>query len=299
MLITIDDTAVSVRAGDRLVLRYRYQNVPFKPYVEQLFTPHGINTVRDAPHDHLHHHGLMFAVAVNGVNFWEETGAAGRQAHRSFADVRIGACNDLPCAGFTEYITWINPRSQELLLTERRTIEVSCAKDLGASLLTWQACFDPPPEKTSFTLTGHHYFGLGMRFLESMDAAGQFLNGGTDSVEVVRGDERNFRSTWCAYAAEADGKPVTVAVFDCPDNPRHPATWFTMTRPFAYLSATLNLHKKPLAVASESPLALRYGVALWDGRVEAGRIERLYRSWVSSGPPETAGSPTFRGVQSR
>ena len=33
--------------------------------------------VRDAPSDHLHHHGLMFAVQVNEVNFWEERGTPG------------------------------------------------------------------------------------------------------------------------------------------------------------------------------------------------------------------------------
>jgi hypothetical protein len=26
---------------------------------------------------------------------------------------------------------------------------------------------------------------------------------------------------------------------------------------------------------------LRYGVALWDGRIETAEIERLYREWIS------------------
>jgi hypothetical protein len=129
-----------------------------------------------------------------------------------------------------------------------------------------------------------------MRFLESMDAAGEFRNRGTDSVEVVRGDERNFRSPWCAYTASADGKPVTAAMFDHPDNPRHPATWFTMAKPFAYLSATLNLHKEPLKVAADKPLHLRYGVAFWDGRVEPEQIEKVYRSWIDLSLQHTTGS---------
>ena len=33
----------------------------------------GENLLRDAPHDHLHHHALMYGIRVNGVNFWEET----------------------------------------------------------------------------------------------------------------------------------------------------------------------------------------------------------------------------------
>jgi len=281
MRITIDDSAVSVNVGDRALMRYRYRDVPFKPYVQELFTPLGVNILRDAPHDHLHHHALMFAVAVNGVNFWEETKTAGLQVHRGLTNVGIDAHDGVQWARFTEVIDWVNPRSEELLVSERRTIEAPDTRHLNVSLLTWQSSLEIPPGKESVPLTGSHYFGLGMRFLESMDAAGEFLNGGTESVEVVRGDERNFRSIWCAYTAGADGKPVTAAMFDYPDNPRHPATWFTMAKPFAYLSATLNLHKEPLRVTPDNPLHIRYGVALWDGRVEAAEIDRVYRWWVN------------------
>ena len=64
---------------------YRVDGVPFKPYVEKLFTPSGTNILRDAPSDHLHHHGLMFAVRVNGINFWEEKPDSGKQEHVSVA----------------------------------------------------------------------------------------------------------------------------------------------------------------------------------------------------------------------
>jgi hypothetical protein len=283
--IATDDTVVSIQAGDRVLLRYRYRDVPFKPYVQEFFTPLGVNILRDAPHDHLHHHALMFAIAVNRVDFWAETKASGRQEHRGFVDVKTDKHNDVSWAEFTEHIDWIDPQKKELLLKERRTIQVPQAKQLDASLLTWQSTLEVPPGKESVSLTGSHYFGLGMRFLQSMDGVGQFLNAGTDSVEVVRGDERNFRSTWCAYTAEADGKTVTAAMFDHPDNPRHPATWFTMAKSFAYLSATLNLHKEALEMTADNPLTVRYGVALWDGRIEADRIDRLYRRWVSWSPP--------------
>ena len=69
-----ESSTVSVSGGDRPVLRYRYDRVPMKPYVDQLFTPGGVQVLRDSPHDHKHHHGLMFAVAVDGVDFWAEVG---------------------------------------------------------------------------------------------------------------------------------------------------------------------------------------------------------------------------------
>jgi len=282
MRITTEENIISVHAGDSVLLRYHYRDVPFKPCVQQLFSPRGVNVLRDAPADHLHHHALMFAIAVDSVNFWEEQQAPGRQVHRCFTDTKIDKRVDVPLAGFTEQLDWVSPRSQELLLKEHRTIEVCQPNDFKNTLLSWQSSFDVPSGKESVTLTGSHYFGLGMRFLKSMDVGGQFRNAEGKSGDVVRGDERLVQARWCAYTAGANGKPVMVAMFGHPDNLRHPTQWFTMTRPFAYLSATLNLHKEPLIVTSDKPLILRYAVAVWDNRVENEQIEQVYNWWVNS-----------------
>jgi hypothetical protein len=188
-------------------------------------------------------------------------------------------------ASFTELIDWTNS-NRELLLKESRKIEVRQGTDLGATLLTWQSTFELPEGKESATITGAHYHGLGMRFIKSMDTGGQFSNADGRPGIVFRGNEWLVRSTWCAYTANADGKPITVAMFDHPQNPRRPATWFTMTKPFAYISATLNLHKEPLKVVAGKPLVLRYAVAVWDSKVKADLIDKLYRQW-SARPHET------------
>ena len=280
--VTTEAETVSIYEGQHLLLRYRYDNVPFKACVQQLFSPQGVNILRDAPADHQHHHALMFAVAVDGVNFWEEQREPGRQVHHRFSEVRVGKSDDGPLAGFTEQLDWINPRSRDLLLKEDRTIEVRRVSGVDVTLLSWQSSLAVPPGKDAVVLSGSHYFGLGMRFVESMDASGQFRNAGGKTGEVVRGDERLTLANWCAYTAEANGKPVTVAMFGHPDNVRHPTLWFTMTKPFAYLSATMNLHREPLKVTSEKPLILRYTVALWDGPVADEQISRIYQQWVKS-----------------
>ena len=280
MRITMEADAMSVKQGQRSLLCYRYEDVPFKPYMQQLYSPSGINVLRDAPHDHLHHHALMYAVAVDGVNFWEEQTEPGRQLHKSFGDMRIDKNYGGSQAIFTEQIDWINPRSRELMLEERRTIKVCQLDDVKVTLLDWQSSFGVPSGKKSMKLTGSHYFGLGMRFLESLDKGGEFLNAAGQTGDVVRGSEKLARADWCAYIAEADGKPVTIAMFGHPENLRHPTHWFTMTAPFAYLAATLNLHKEPLEVTSGKPLALQYAVAVWDGRVDKSKIDQVYRRWI-------------------
>ena len=275
--VSTNASRLTVHAGARSVMTYRYADVPYKPYVERFFTPAGVNVLRDAPHDHLHHHALMFAVAVDDVNFWEEHQAPGRQAHVRLDDVRIDTAGDLQRAAFTEQIRWVNPRDKKLHVLEARTIETYEGDDLGASLLTWQSRFTLPPGKPEATMTGSTYFGLGVRFVQSMDKGGTFTNG--DGKKGVDGTN-DKRSRWCAYSARADGKPVTFAIFDHPDNPRHPATWFTLEKGFAYVAATLNLSKEPLKLKAGKPLVLRYGTALWDGHPDAEAIEKLCKRWV-------------------
>jgi len=274
--------AATVHDAGMPLLEYRYASVPFKPYVRKWYTPAGVNVLRDAPHDHLHHHALMFAVRADGVNFWEERKGCGRQVHRSFEPVRTLRRGATDVVVMTELLDWVGP-DKKPVLAERRTIEVYRAKGLGASLLAWRKHLAPAEGKASVKLTGAHYHGLGMRWVTSMDKVGKCSTPTGKGGKVVRGTERLVATKWCAYTAPVAGKPVTAAMFDHPDNPR-PALWFTMTHPFAYLAATTNLWKQPLTVAGPKPLTLCYGAALWDGAAKPEQIEALYKQWLSLSP---------------
>lgn len=285
--ILIDANTVTVRTGSTNLLQYRYANVPFKPYVKELCTPSGINVLLDAPPDHLHHHALMFACAVNNVDFWGEAvgpvdghfeAQPGKQRHLRFDGVGAGH--------FTEALRWISKPSNELLLIERRTVAATRVEK--ATLLFWESILTVPEGKESAVLSGSHYHGLGLRFIRSMDATGEFRNADNEPGVIFRGEERLTRSRWCAYTGPADGKTVTIAMFDHYRNPRHPATWFTMAKPFAYLSATLRLHEEPLKILANQPLTLRYGVALWDGRARTSDIDNLWMSFNRVGIKTTA-----------
>jgi len=280
--IVTDQNNVYITAGEWTLMRYRYSDVPYKPYVDRLFTPRRLNVLLDAPHDHLHHHGLMYAITVDGVNFWEEFKAPGRQAHVRFCDVHVAGGQGRSSASVSEVLDWKNPRTGELLLVEQRTIAASYLPKHKVTLLTWTSAFEPAGSRESITLTGSHYQGLGLRFIRAMDANGRFRNADGRQGKVFRGDERLVRSKWCAYTAAVGDANVTVAMFDSPDNERHPATWFTMARPFAYLSATLALHESPVILRAGKPLVLRYGVALWDGAAESKEIESVYEYWAAA-----------------
>ena len=275
-----EGNSVWVRQGERVLLRYRFDEVPYKPYVKEFYTPKGINVLRDSPSDHKHHHALMYAIKVDGVNFWEEHKEPGREAHQSLRDLETGRIQGTPYARFTEHLNWLGADSDKVLVQEQRTITVFGTSAPAPALLTWKSRFTVPEAKEKAVLGGSHYHGLGMRFLKSMDTVGNFITPTGELGELVRGDEHLTPAPWCAYSAPANGDMVTAAMFDSPENIRYPALWFTMKEHFAYLSATMDLWRKPLEIFSKEPLVLRYGVALWDGAADKKQIDAVYRRWL-------------------
>ena len=280
--LCFEPARVTLTTKDMPLLEYAYAEVPYKPCVRAWRTPAGINILRDSPHDHVHHHALMYAVTVEDINFWEEHDAPGREAHRAFQQCWSGQVVGHHAAQFTETLHWVNPRTETRLLEETRTLRAYAPDaQLGASFLVWESRLEAPKARGAAELTGSHYHGLGLRFVESMDGAGTFLYAGGEPGELVRGDEHVTSGDWCALTGPANGRPVTVAVFDHPENPRQ-AHWFTMMEHFAYLSATLNTWKEPLRVEAGTPVVLRYGLALWDGEIPRETVEAMYAEWLDT-----------------
>ncbi|MCX7824638.1 MAG: PmoA family protein [Verrucomicrobiae bacterium] len=276
LTVAKDDTTIKVSRGSKPLLEYRCASVPFKPYVSQMWTPNGIQVLRDSPHDHKHHHGLMFAIAADGTDFWSEKALNGKQLGRSL-DGPTATANG---AGFTQHLDWVATNGT-VVLREQRSVFVHDAQEHGATLLTWRSQLSPGPNLEVVKLTGATYFGLGARFVQDMDQGGEFVNASGQPGDIVRAEWRLVAAKWCAYSAGVNGAPVTIVMLDNPKNPRHPARMFTISKPFAYLSATLNLWKEPMELKRGSELVLRYGFAVCDGRLSADRIEQLYERWLA------------------
>jgi len=281
--------AMEVVCKDSTKWVYVYEDVPYKPYIKELRTPSGLNVLLDSPPDHKHHHGLMLALGVDQVDFWGEhdPNQVGTQSTVAIESISENGKKSGGHAGLVCRLNWKAPDGS-VLLEETRSIRTFLTQEDPVTLLTWQSDLSVPESASSTTLWGRHYFGLGMRFLPGMNGA-LFFNADAREEDVVRGSEKLVYSRWCACRAQVDGKPVTVAMFDHPLNPRYPARWFTMNDPFSYLSATLNLEAQPGAVNAERPLSLRYGVALWDGHKVPEGIEAMYQTWLSLENPMKEG----------
>jgi len=251
----------------------------FKPYVRQLSSPGGVNLLRDNVADHIHHHALMFAVAVDGVDFWSEQENSGKQLQNSLSFRGTGGKPGNWARRLLQgELEWVSTDGKAIA-KESRTIELYGGTP-DCTMLTWRTRLSPPAGKQSIQVTGSHYFGLGIRFVESMDKADSFMFAEIDAKStVIRGSEKVTPSKWVAFTGPVEGKVVTVAVFDHPQNLRK-THWFTMHDPFSYLSATINLLREPLTVKADQPLDLRYGLAVWDGKVDREQVEKGYGRWL-------------------
>ena len=70
--VTVDEKSgqLNIHHAGKSLLVYSFASNQFKPYVKELRTLRGANVLLDSPADHLHHHGLMYAIRINGTNFW-------------------------------------------------------------------------------------------------------------------------------------------------------------------------------------------------------------------------------------
>jgi len=268
---------VQLRVADGpVVALWQAAPAPNKPYIAQLFAPgeKPVPLLDDSPPDHFHHHGLMFAIGVDGTDFWAEKGFphTGRQEP---VDSRAARDGD----GFNQRLRWLATDGTRLLDETRRVKVRATGKDADAvHWLDWESVLTPSDGRDAVRLTGSHYFGLGMRFLPAWAGKAEWIWPDVAGQKVVRGDERLTRGSWCAVRCEIDGRPVTLLMIDHPANPR-PALWFTMREPFCYLSATPNLEADPARLKAGETWTLRYGLAVMIGKPDAPALSKLVEQW--------------------
>ncbi len=281
----------TIYRGSQKLLVYSFDPAKFKPYVKELYTLKGYNILRDAPPEHLHHHGLMYGIRVNGINFWEETPGNGVEKPIQTPPPEVGLSpGGLPQARIRELIYWLAPQdaflpdaSREALLIERRTLTLTVNEAQDEVALEWKSQFQLGTKTNEVTLTGANYHGLGMRFLEKLDPVARHLNsGGAPDLTGTRQDVSQHR--WGAVFFDMPEQPATVVLFGRPSNRRGDAQYFTMERPFAYISATQGLDKKPLVYHTGDRFELDYLVTLYPKIEPTAFIERRAQQWRASKP---------------
>ena len=265
---------------------YRGDPREFKPYVKELCTIRGDNLLRDAPPGHLHHHGLMYAVGVNGLNFWEETSGCGvEKVVESPAPAMDFTAGGLPRATIRQTLHWLAPQDaflpnspQSALLIERRTLELTVNQANGEVALRWLSEFEVGGKTNAVELSGASYFGLGARFQGELDPVAAHFN--SEGALDLSGTKQDVSPhDWCAVAFDRPAAPATLAMFGSLANARGKADFFTMERPFAYLCATQGLEKEPLHYRAGDRFKLEYLVTVYPAVKSAAFLSARAAEW--------------------
>jgi hypothetical protein len=276
-----------VQHQGRTVVRYTFTPGQYKPYVKELCTVEGRNLLRDAPSDHRHHHGLMYAIRLNQINFWEEVPGSGVQKP-------VGNVSSSPVTGeggrslvsLVQTLHWLAPEHAFLpdtldkaLLIERRTLTVAVDEPRREVSLHWRSEFEVGRSTPEVTLGGANYFGLGARFHADLDAKAQHLTG-NGPLDLSGNRQDVSCHPWAAVVWNAADAPATFAILGHPRN-RGGAPWFfSMKTPFAYLSATEHLDQEPRTLLAGERFTLEYLVIAVATASTAETLQARYQRWA-------------------
>ena len=282
----IDRGTLEVSYKGHKLLVYSFASSQFKPYVRELYTLRGENVTRDAPPDHLHHHGLMYAVSVNGINFWEERGTPGVEKHIEMPlQYALVDTNGVPTAHFMEIIHWLPPTKREAadtreaaLLIEQRDVTLTVDETNQEVALRWESQFEVGPSASKVVLDGPNYDGLGLRLPESFNHVASFENS-AGALYSAPSTQNVVPARWTSAAGLLGGRPVMLAMFGRADNPGGEARFFTMLDPFAYLSATQGLDRNPLEYARGAKFSLSYLLTIYSQHKSASFLNHRAETW--------------------
>ncbi len=282
---TFDDSECVLEFKGQPVCVYAYGKEQWKPYVRELHTLRGDNIFRDSPFDHKHHHALMYGIKVNGVNFWEEVAGSGVEKPVQTIPFACGQdSSGHPQAVLRQTLHWLtredaarSDSAAAALLIEQRTVTVTVNEPEQEVALHWQSKFEVGPKTNQVTLTGANYHGFGMRFLETLDAFARHLNsGGAPDLSGTQQDVS--RHEWGSVSFPVPDRPATLVLFGHPDNAQ--GDWFfTMQRPFAYLSVTQHLDEEALVYHRGDKFQLNYLVTLYPQLKTPQAIKQRAQEW--------------------
>ena len=242
--------------------------------------------MKDTPgeeHDHQHHRSLWFAHgAVNGHDFWSEAKSFGKTVHDDFLEVSSGK----DAGVIKERNKWV-AADGTVVCTDERTLRFYNPGSASERVLDFDI--------TLFASNGELTFGdtkegtMAVRLAETMRVRGKVGKGHIVNSEGVRdGKTWGKRANWCDYYGPVEGKTVGIAIFDHPQNPRHPTWWHVRdyglfaANPFGQhdFQSLPDKNAGNLVVPAGKSITFRYRFYLHEGDDQQAKVAERYEQYV-------------------
>lgn len=240
-----EDDRIGVYTDGRLFTEYRFKDR--RPCFFPVIDLAGRSMTREWPlnpdsglpesTDHPHHTGAWFAHGMvwtdnleKPADFWHNE----TMEHRGFQDFEKNAANDR----FITRNLWKAADGSDLC---RSRTTVRFGKDKDAIWIDYEIRIMALPDKDlHLGDTKEGVFGLRVpetMAMQTNDKNLRHISKGNIilSTGVTGDDAWGKRAEWCAYTGNVQDKPAVIAIFDHPDNPRHPTWW--MARNYGLFAA--------------------------------------------------------------
>jgi hypothetical protein len=306
-LTTLSDR-VRVEIGGQLFTEYVFADGASRPYCYPILAPDGTSLTRDFPMkqtpgeetDHPWHRSLWFEHSmVNNVDFWNEgtgdKGSAPDAKGRTVIDGPVQTSSG-QVGTITAHDRWIDPAGK-LICTDERILRFQAAPN--GRFLDYVIVLHALPDTP--LLIGDNKDGtMATRLAEWMTMPHKVKGaqaGGTGHIVDANGDRDEAvwgkRADWCDYFAERDGKTYGVAIFDAPENLRHPTWW--MARDYGLFGANpfgqhdyeklKDKHAGDFTIPAGGSQTFRYRFYFHLGDPTAANVAQLYTEFAQAPAP--------------
>ena len=279
--LLVDESRFLVHHTDFIALGYYFRSASNKPFLASLVGPSGRNMVDAQPSDHAHHRGIWWGHGdVNGVDYYlevpkrDEDHPIGTIVHLGFDEI----VDANPQFGFVEQLEWREP-SSAVVIRERRSLSADFGRndrytvDLESTYVAvTDLAFGDTKESTL----------PGVRLAErlTVNGGGRMVNsrGGIGEAECF-----GKPAEWVDHSVTSNGvywKELTegIAIFDHPENPHHPAVWFT--RDYGPQSPFEGHHFIGAgSMAAGEELRLRHRILVHQGDTETADVAGAYAEY--------------------
>ena len=292
---------IDILIGGRPFAIYSFDPAVAKPYLFPLRSAQGTVVTRGFPmvtdisgedHDEPHQRAMYFAHGdINGFDFWGEAAfprwsrhsraTFGRTVFRKLDEIRGGTESGTLQAQFdllTSNGQAIAEETQAFTFrgdSDSRTID--CEFTIRAA---------NTPVKMGDTKEGTFAIRL-VKALEPPFGHMMNSNGATDEKTIW-----GKQADWVDYSGTVDGEAVGVAVFDNPQNLRHPTYWHARhygllaANPFGVREFTHDRHQDgSYTIPAGGVLVLRYRVFVHHGDYRQARVTEAYSRYAESKNP--------------
>lgn len=267
-----------------------------KPYLHPVRAADGtvvtrlypMEVVEGEPHDHPHHRGIWFTHGdVNGLDFWANEPNSEGPTKKGKVVLRKIEKVDNASGTIRAVFEWQTPEGK-ILLTEDRTMVFG--GDAQRRTIDFDVTFGAGAQAVKFGDTKEGTFAIRLAaLLEEPHRRAENRTGKITNAEGKTGESETWGkpSPWVDYSGKLDGKPIGVAIFDHPSNPKHPTFWHV--RSYGLFAANIfgehdyfndKTRDGSMTIKPGDTLRFRYRILIHPGDTQAARIGELYKEYA-------------------